>query len=169
MSDEPQEIWMPKGWEVLDGTIPVDRQAEHDDVRYVRHDHLKELRERIATLEAKNAALHAQIDRARDGAGKGSLVQNCTIDLRGAGYLCVDQDGDTITGLYGEGDKVMIEGDRVHLDGLHILGPAAVAELTRNALEKAAKKAKEKCEQQGQYRLSQACYDAILALRNGDA
>lgn len=36
--DVPECIWMPAGWEVLDGTIPVDRQAEDDDVQYIRHD-----------------------------------------------------------------------------------------------------------------------------------
>lgn len=38
MSDAPERIWMPAGWEVLDGTIPVDGQAEDDDLEYVRTD-----------------------------------------------------------------------------------------------------------------------------------
>ena len=57
-----------------------------------------------------------------------SLVQDCTIDLRGAGYHCVDRDGDVCQGVYGEGDLALCEGAKVTAIGLHILGPVAIAE-----------------------------------------
>ena len=57
-----------------------------------------------------------------------SVVQDCTIDLRGAGYHCVDRDDDVCTGVYGEGDLALCEGPKVTAIGLHILGPKALAE-----------------------------------------
>lgn len=38
MTNAPERIWMPAGWEVLDGTIPVDAQADDDDIEYIRAD-----------------------------------------------------------------------------------------------------------------------------------
>lgn len=64
---------------------------------------------------------------------RSSLVQNCTIDLRGAGYDCVCRDGNTRFGTYGEGEKVLCEGDHVYLDGLHIFGPTRIAEIEARA------------------------------------
>jgi len=57
-----------------------------------------------------------------------SLVQDCTVDLRGAGYHCADRDGDVCQGVYGEGALALCEGPKVTAIGLHILGPVAIAE-----------------------------------------
>jgi len=62
------------------------------------------------------------------------VIQNCKIDLRGAGYRCVAEDGELSLGAMGEGDKVMLENGTFFLDGLQILGPVAVAEIRADAL-----------------------------------
>ena len=75
-----------------------------------------------ADISATLRALSAERDAATN------LVQYCTIDLRGAGYHCLERNGDVCFGIYGEGDLVLCEGSKVTAIGLHILGPVALAE-----------------------------------------
>lgn len=84
----------------------------------------------VEKLRAQLAAMTAERDAL---VGAASVVRNCTIDLRGAGYDCVDLDGDVRTGHYADGDKVMCCGPRVYLDGLHILGPVALDHIRAEA------------------------------------
>lgn len=56
----PERIFMPSGWEVLDGTIPVDARAEADDIEYIRADLA-----RPSTPASTQAAQDALAERQR--------------------------------------------------------------------------------------------------------
>lgn len=59
MTNAPREIWMPKDWEVMDGTMPVDRQADRDDLQYIRRDMVIVLAE-VISLKAALLAFDPQ-------------------------------------------------------------------------------------------------------------
>ena len=64
-------------------------------------------------------------------------LENCTIDLRGAGYSAAIRSShaglETLYATYPDGDMVMVDGPKITLVNLHILGPVAVAGIRAEA------------------------------------
>lgn len=60
---------------------------------------------------------------------------NCTFDLRGVDYACVSRGDEFEIGHIGEGERALIDGDTLDFTGLHILGPVALAERIKVAVE----------------------------------
>ena len=58
----PERIFMPAGWEVLDGTIPVDARAEADDIEYVRADRIEALEAEVARRSEMHECAMAERD-----------------------------------------------------------------------------------------------------------
>lgn len=57
--DEIERIFMPAGWEVLDGTIPTSERAEESDIEYVRADILAKVQAELDDARALAAEDHA--------------------------------------------------------------------------------------------------------------
>lgn len=74
---------------------------------------------------------------------KPSIVENCLIDLRGAGYRCFVKGDGIQWGEYHEGTKAMVDGGVFRLDGLHVLGPTALAERDARVRAEALREAAE--------------------------